>query len=45
LGSIPEMGDFFSQQDVIDIFTHSISGEHLQEALFESDFENSVDRR
>ena len=35
LGSIPEMGDFFSQQDVIDIFTHSISGEHLQEALFD----------
>ena len=35
LGSIPEMGDFFSQQDVVDVFTRSIQREKLIEVLCE----------
>jgi dethiobiotin synthetase len=35
LGSIPEMGDFFSQQDVVDVFTRSIHREKLIEVLCE----------
>jgi dethiobiotin synthetase len=36
LGSIPEMGDFFSQQEVIVTFEHSVQQEKLWEALCDS---------
>jgi dethiobiotin synthetase len=35
LGSIPEMGDFFSQQDVVDAFTQAVHRDQIEEMLFE----------
>lgn len=35
LGSIPEMGDFFSQQEVVETFTRAIHRDQLLEILFE----------
>lgn len=36
LGSIPEMGDFFSQQDVVESFTQAVHRDQLLELLFEA---------
>ncbi len=34
LGSIPEMGDIFSQQDVVEVFTQGVHRDQLLEILF-----------
>jgi dethiobiotin synthetase len=36
LGSIPEMGDFFSQQDLVDTFAQAVHRDQILEILFES---------
>jgi dethiobiotin synthetase len=36
LGSIPEMGEFFSQQDLVETFARSVHRDQLLELLFES---------